>query len=33
MLDGVPAEERFKILAGNMIRIYDLPHQATEAAA
>jgi predicted TIM-barrel fold metal-dependent hydrolase len=27
MLDGVPADERAQICAGNMIRLYDLPHQ------
>jgi predicted TIM-barrel fold metal-dependent hydrolase len=32
MLDGVPADERFEILAGNMIRVYNLPHAAAEAS-
>jgi predicted TIM-barrel fold metal-dependent hydrolase len=30
MFDGVPAEERFRICAGNMIEAYGLPH-ASEA--
>lgn len=25
MFDGVPADERYEILAGNMVRLYDLP--------
>ncbi len=33
MLDGLPADERFQILAGNMIRVYNLPHAGAEAAA
>jgi predicted TIM-barrel fold metal-dependent hydrolase len=32
MLDGVPAEERYQICAGNMVRVYDLP-QALETPA
>jgi hypothetical protein len=28
MLEGVPADERFDICAGNMIRLYRLPHDA-----
>ena len=27
MLDGVPADERFRICAGNMIDLYDLPYE------
>ena len=33
MFDSVPAEERFQICAGNMIRAYDLPYKAEAAAA
>ena len=25
MLDGVPADERYRIVAGNMVDLYDLP--------
>ena len=32
MLEGVPAEERWQICAGNMIRAFDLPHAAEKAA-
>jgi hypothetical protein len=32
MLDGVPARERYDILAGNMVRVYQLP-QSLEVPA
>jgi predicted TIM-barrel fold metal-dependent hydrolase len=32
MLEGVPANERFEICAGNMIKLYDLPYSAKRAA-
>lgn len=32
MFDGVPAKEKYEILAGNMVRIYRLP-QSLEVPA